>query len=109
MRSLAGVLALLILGGPAAAEQDAGQVDSMNHMKHMEHTPEMMKGPADGIPIAVLLYEGALLLDYGIAAEMFQAANGILLFGWSAALIFAFIHRLATQDEALAARLESTG
>lgn len=39
----------------------------------------------------------------------FQAANGILLFGWSTALIFAFIHRLAMQDEALAAHLESTG
>ena len=80
MRSLAGVLALLILGGPAAAEQDARQVDSMKHMKHMEQTPQMMKGPADGIPIAVLLYEGALLLDYGIAAEMFQAANGMQSF-----------------------------
>ena len=32
----------------------------------------------------------------------FEAANGIILFGWTTALIFAFVHRLAASDAALA-------
>ena len=31
----------------------------------------------------------------------FEAANGIILIGWTTALIFAFVHRLAAYDEAL--------
>ncbi len=31
----------------------------------------------------------------------FEAANGIILIGWTTALIFAFVHRLARYDEAL--------
>ena len=34
-----------------------------------------------------------------------EAANGIIMFGWTTALIFAFVQRLARRDEALAARL----
>ena len=31
----------------------------------------------------------------------FEAANGIILIGWTSALIFAFVHRLAAYDQAL--------
>jgi len=37
-------------------------------------------GSHDGIPVAVFLYDGALLMDYGIAAEMFMAANSMRSF-----------------------------
>ena len=30
----------------------------------------------------------------------FQAANGIIMFGWTTALIFTFVHRVAGHDEA---------
>jgi hypothetical protein len=45
----------------------------------------------------VVLEEGWRLLG------SFQAANGTIMFGWTTALIFAFVHRLASHDEALAA------
>ena len=35
---------------------------------------------SDKFKVAVLIYDGALLLDYGIAAEMFLAANGMKSF-----------------------------
>jgi len=34
----------------------------------------------------------------------FEAANGIILIGWTTALIFAFVHRMASYDETLIPR-----
>ena len=45
----------------------------------------------------VVLGEGWRLLG------SFQAANGTIMFGWTTALIFAFVHRMASHDETLAA------
>ncbi len=46
----------------------------------------------------VVLGEGWRLLG------SFQAANGTIMFGWTTALIFAFVHRMASHDETLAAK-----
>ncbi len=46
----------------------------------------------------IVLQEGWRLL------ASFEAANGIMMFGWTTALIFAFVHHLASYDQALAAR-----
>jgi hypothetical protein len=35
----------------------------------------------------------------------FEAANGVIMFGWSTALIFAFVQRVAAHDQVLAERL----
>jgi len=49
----------------------------------------------------VTLSEGWRLL------ASFEAANGIILFGWTTALIFAVLRRLATHDESLVGKLSS--
>jgi hypothetical protein len=36
----------------------------------------------------------------------FEAANGVIMFGWTTALIFAFVQRVAAHDQALAERLK---
>ena len=38
----------------------------------------------------------------------FQAANGTIMFGWTTALIMAFLRRLAAHDERFAAHLSSS-
>ena len=45
----------------------------------------------------VVLGEGWRLLG------SFQAANGTIMFGWTTALIFAFVHRMASHEETQAA------
>jgi hypothetical protein len=35
----------------------------------------------------------------------FEAANGVIMFGWTTALIFAFVQRVAAHDQTLAERL----
>ena len=36
----------------------------------------------------------------------FEAANGVIMFGWTTALIFAFVQRVAAHDQTLAERLK---
>lgn len=49
----------------------------------------------------IVLKEGWRLL------ASFEAANGIIMFGWTTALIFAVVHRLATHDQELAGETHS--
>ena len=49
-----------------------------NSEKNIEVKADLLIGKAlEKFKVAVLIYDGALLLDYGIAAEMFLAANGM--------------------------------
>lgn len=65
---------ILNLSVPIAADE----TDHLSHAKEFEHnashgSPQFSDG--DRANIAVFLYDGALLLDYGISAEMFLAAD----------------------------------
>lgn len=72
-RNLAMAFAGIALVASAAAEQ------STDRMDHSQHTiPDFSDGSK--LNVAVFLYDGALTLDYGIAAEMFQAAAGMTAF-----------------------------
>jgi len=63
------LLSFIVAFASAAAAQTPSAHDMSGGHDMMSHT-----GTGD-ITVAVLLYDGALVLDYGIAAEMFLAAD----------------------------------
>ena len=53
---------------------------------------------------AYLNKDYATALDAWRLLASFEAANGIIMFGWTTALLFAVVHRVATHEALLAKR-----
>jgi hypothetical protein len=58
------------------------------------------------VTFTTLGYGDVTLNDSWRLMASFEAVNGIILIGWTTALIFAFVRRVASHDEAIAARLD---
>ena len=59
------------------------------------------------VTYTTLGYGDITLGDNWRLLSSFQAANGIIMFGWTTALIFAFVQRVASHDQALAGTLRN--
>ena len=57
------------------------------------------------VTYTTLGYGDVILGDSWRLLASFEAVNGIILIGWTTALIFAFVRRVASHDETLAAEL----
>ncbi|MBW1688918.1 MAG: two pore domain potassium channel family protein [Deltaproteobacteria bacterium] len=58
------------------------------------------------VTFTTLGYGDVTLNDSWRLMASFEAVNGIILIGWTTALIFAFVRRVASHDDAIAARLD---
>jgi hypothetical protein len=52
------------------------------------------------VTFTTLGYGDVVLQESWRLTGAFQAANGIIMFGWTTALIFAFVHRMSSIDQA---------
>jgi hypothetical protein len=51
------------------------------------------------VTFTTLGYGDVVLQESWCLMAAFQAANGTIMFGWTTALIFAFVHRMSMLDE----------